>query len=131
MTRLLLDTTFLIDAERAGAGLDELIADDDDAAIAAVTVAEMHVGVMLADERHRAARAAYVDEVLAAIPALAYDGAIAFEHASLLVATRQAGRARGAHDLILAATAKATGRVVVTADRAAFDDLPGVEVRAH
>ncbi len=131
MTRLLLDTTFLIDAERASASLDQLIADDDDAAIAAITIAELHVGAMLADERHRAARTAYVQAVLAAIPALAYDSEIAVEHASLLVATRQSGRTRGAHDLIIAATAKATGRVVVTADRAAFDDLPGVEVRSH
>jgi tRNA(fMet)-specific endonuclease VapC len=131
VTRLLLDTTILIDAERAGAGLDRLIADDDDAVIAAITVAELQVGVMLADERHRAARSAYVESVLAAIPALAYDSDVAVEHARLLVATRQAGRARGAHDLIIAATAKATGRIVVTSDSSAFSDLPGVEVRAH
>ena len=32
---LLLDTTSLVDAERGTAGLDQLIADDDDVAIAA------------------------------------------------------------------------------------------------
>jgi predicted nucleic acid-binding protein len=32
---------------------------------------------------------------------------------------------------MIAATAKATGRLVVTADRAAFVDLPGVQVRTH
>jgi predicted nucleic acid-binding protein len=45
LSLLLLDTTFLVDAERAGAELDALIADDDDVAIAAVTVAELLVGV--------------------------------------------------------------------------------------
>jgi tRNA(fMet)-specific endonuclease VapC len=41
---LLLDTTFLIDAERDAAVLDELIGDEDDVAVAAVTVAELLVG---------------------------------------------------------------------------------------
>lgn len=47
----------------------------------------------------------------------------------LLVAVRKAGRQRGAHDLIIAATALSTGRTVVTSDRQGFDDLPGVDVR--
>jgi tRNA(fMet)-specific endonuclease VapC len=50
-------------------------------------------------------------------------------HTELLVAVRKAGRPRGAHDLIIAATALSTGRTVVTSDRQGFDDLPGVEVR--
>jgi hypothetical protein len=37
VSRLLFDTTFLIDAERAGGDLDDLIADDDEVAVAAVT----------------------------------------------------------------------------------------------
>ena len=41
MTRLLFDTTFLIDAERSADDLDDLIDDDDDIAIAAVTVADV------------------------------------------------------------------------------------------
>lgn len=39
---LLLDTTVLIDAERDPTAADDVIADDDDTAIAAVTVAELH-----------------------------------------------------------------------------------------
>ena len=74
-------------------------------AIAAVTVAEMLVGVELAKDKHRAA------------------------HARLLGHVRRIGRPRGAHDLIIAATATATGRTVLTADAsAAFGDLPGVDV---
>ena len=55
MTLLLLDTTFLIDAERSVEQLEDLIADDDDVAIAAITVAELLVGVELAAKRHKAA----------------------------------------------------------------------------
>lgn len=52
-------------------------------------------------------------------------------HAGLLASVRRSDTPRGAHDLIIAATAVATGRTVVTADRAAFDTLPGVELRFH
>jgi tRNA(fMet)-specific endonuclease VapC len=68
----------------------------------------------------------YVDEITAAIPILPYDEAVALHHANLLVAVRRSGRPRGAHDLIIGATAAAAGRTVVSADRRAFDGLPGV-----
>ncbi|MFP5488590.1 MAG: PIN domain-containing protein [Acidimicrobiia bacterium] len=126
MTLLLLDTTFLIDAERGAADLDGLIEDDDDVAIAAITLAELTVGVELAAARQRTRRQAYVDEIAASIPVLPYDQTVAARHASLLVAVRRAGRPRGAHDLIIAATAAAGGRTVVSADRRKFDGLPGV-----
>jgi tRNA(fMet)-specific endonuclease VapC len=54
---------------------------------------------------------------------------VARSHTQLLVAVRAGGRPRGAHDLIIAATARATGRTVVTTDDTGFDDLPGVSVR--
>lgn len=131
MTRLLLDTTFLVDAERTGTDLDAVIDDDDDVAVAAITIAELRVGVLRADRRRRTARRACLDEVVEAIPVLGYDLAVAEAHAELLAAVRAQGTPRGAHGLIIAATARASGRTVVTADRAAFAGLPGVEVRSH
>ena len=126
MSLLLLDTTFLVDAER-GADLDALIGDDDDVAIAAISVAELTVGVLLASPRQRTRRQGYVDEIVASIPILPYDEFVAVQHAKLLAA----GRPRGAHDLIIAATAATSGRTVVSADRRAFDDLPGVSAIDH
>ena len=131
MSRLLLDTTFLVDADRAKASLDDLIADDDEVAIAAITVAELLVGVLLADEAHRGDRQSFVDEVAESIPIVEYDTTVAAAHAELLVAVRRQGRPRGAHDLIIAATAKATQREVVTADTSAYENLPDVRVRSH
>ncbi len=131
MSLLLLDTTFLVDAERANDSLDQVIGDDDDVAIAAITVAELLVGVELASSRNRRTREEYVGAVVSSIPVLDYDAQVAAEHASLLVAVRKAGRPRGAHDLIIAATARAAGRTVVTADPSAFVDLPGVTVTHH
>ena len=131
MTRLLFDTTFLIDSERAVAELDQLIDDDDEVAVAAVTVAELRVGALLADKRRKPARTTYVNDIVAVIPIVDYDLETAEAHARLLIAVRQQGRPRGAHDLIIAATALASGRTVITADATAFANLPGVIVRRH
>lgn len=129
LTALLLDTTVLVAAERDSVDLDSLIADDDEPAIAAVTVAELGVGVELASGRRQAARRAFMEAVLESMPVLPYDIAVARAHSALLVAVRAAGRHRGAHDLLIAATASASRRTVVTLDRAGFTDLPGVLLR--
>jgi tRNA(fMet)-specific endonuclease VapC len=111
--------------------LESVIADEDQVVIAAVTIAELLVGVRLAAGGRRSARQEFVDGVRAVIPIVNYDATIAAAHAELLVAVRRQGRPRGAHDLIIAATAKATQRDVVSADRSAYDDLPGIVVRSH
>ena len=126
---MILDTTVLISAERARKPLDAVIADDDDVAIAAITVAELLVGVKLATARHRARRAAFVEAALETITVEDYTAETARSHAELLSATRREGRPRGAHDLIIAATAIGTGRILVTADDRGFDGLPGLEAR--
>ena len=131
MSRLLLDTTFLIDAERGAPRRSAVMADDDDVAIAAITVAELRAGVLAATGHRRTTRRRYVDGVVETIPIVDYDVTIAEAHAELLAVVRTQGRPRGAHDLQIAATARSTGRTVLTADTTAFADLPGVEVRSH
>jgi tRNA(fMet)-specific endonuclease VapC len=130
LERLILDTTILIDAERHGTALDDLVGDEDDVAMAAVTIAELLLGVELGDQRRRKTRERYVERVLTTIPSEPYDSDVARAHARLLAHARRSGRPRGAHDLIIAATALARGRVIVTAHAAGFEDLPGVVVKA-
>ena len=130
LERLILDTTILVAAERRSLNLDDLIGDEDDVAIAAVTAAELLVGVELADARRRKNREAFVEDVLTIVPVEAYDLAVARAHAGLLAHTQRTGRSRGAHDLLIAATALDRERTVVTVDSAGFDDLLGVSVRA-
>jgi tRNA(fMet)-specific endonuclease VapC len=120
----------LVSVERGHASVDDLVADDDDLAIAAITAAELLVGVELADDAHREDRARFVRAVLDAVPIELYDMEVAEAHAGLMAETRRSGRPRGAHDLIIAATALARGRTVVTTDDRAFGDLPGVSVRS-
>lgn len=98
--------------------------------MAAITVAELLLGVELGDRRRRKARERYVARILSTIPSETYDVDVARAHARLLAHARRSGRPRGAHDLIIAATALARGRTVVTADLAGFEDLPGVAVKA-
>ncbi len=119
----------LVAAERGSAAPVDLIGDDEDVAIAAVTAAELLVGVELADARRRPGRERFVTEVLDTVSIEPYDLSIAKAHAALLAHTRREGQQRGAHDLLIAATARATERTVVTADQGGFANLPGVEVR--
>ena len=126
---MILDTSVLVSVERGRSKLDALINDDDDVSIAAITAAELWVGVALADQRRRPKRATFVEQVLATIPVDDYDLEVARAHADLLVESRHAGRARGAHDLLIAATAVARTRELVTLDRARFDGLAGLHVR--
>lgn len=126
--RLILDTGVIIRAERAGAGLSPLLAADDDITIAAITLAELQLGVELADEGRRARRQEFVDGIRALVPVEDYTTDVARVHARLLAHVRKEGKPRGgAHDLIIAATAATTARTLITTDgKAAFDDLPGV-----
>jgi tRNA(fMet)-specific endonuclease VapC len=119
----------LVGAERRPSRWEDLIAADDDVAIAAITAAELLVGVEMADARHRQARQSFVEGIFATLPIEDYDLAAARSHADLLAHTRRTGRIRGAHDLIIAATAVSRERIVVSPDVAAFEDLPGVVLR--
>ncbi|MEV0622442.1 PIN domain-containing protein [Nonomuraea sp. NPDC050404] len=125
--RLILDTGVLIAAERGKAAVNDVIADADDVAIAAITVAELLMGVEMADDARRPDRQAFVDEALALIPVEEYTTDVARVHARLMAHARKEGRKRRAYDLLIAATAAATARTIVTMDASAgFYGLPGV-----
>ncbi|GAA3529849.1 hypothetical protein GCM10022419_005980 [Nonomuraea rosea] len=128
--RLILDAGVLIAAERGKASVDAVIGDADDVAISAITVAEMLVGVELADAAQRPDRQAFVDQILALIPVEEYTTDVARAHARLMTHVRREGKSRSAYDLLIAATAAATARTVLTMDAsAALDDLPGVRAQ--
>lgn len=77
----------------------------------------MKVGVQLAKGRRREKRERFVAAVLDAVPVEPYDLDVADAHAALLAHVRRAGTPRGPHDLIIAATARAQERQVVSLDR--------------
>ena len=124
--RVILDTNVLIDYERGA--LDRAALDDDELAIAAITVAEYRTGIELAETAERAAaRSRALAAMVGALDVLEYTEATAAHHARLIAHVRRSGRSRGAHDLIIAAHAVQTGRVLLSRDALArFADLPGV-----
>jgi predicted nucleic acid-binding protein len=107
--RLILDTNVLIAYERET--LDRATLDDDEIAIAAVSVAEYRVGIELADSAARAAdRARALAAITTVVDVLDYTEATAIQHARLI-----------------AAHAAQTNRTVLSYDaKARFADLPGV-----
>ena len=130
MARLILDTNALIQLDRHG-GRVTGISESDDIAIAAVTLAELRHGALAADTSRRQAREQFIQDVEETIEVLPYTRSTAAEHAALLDHVRRSGRPRGAHDLIIAAHARQTGRQVVSLDvKARFSDLPGVGMAA-
>ncbi len=126
---MILDTSVLVAVERRLSELDDLIRDDDDVSIAAVTAAELWVGVRLADARRRPKRATFVEQVVTTIPVEDYDLAVAEVHAGLLEQARRPGRPRGAHDLLIAATAIARDRSLISFDRSGFEGIQGLDLR--
>jgi predicted nucleic acid-binding protein len=124
--RLILDTVALIDMER---GMVLRLRDDDELAIAAISVAEFARGSHTAAPATADQRRRFLDNLLTSktVPVLPYTTQTAYEHAYLLHDTARSGQPRGAHDLIIAAHARESGRMVYSADRKArFEGLPGV-----
>jgi tRNA(fMet)-specific endonuclease VapC len=124
--RIVLDTGTIIAIERGKLDVDAVLGADD-AAIASVTAMELLVGVERADEAHKQARSVRVEAVLASLPIEDYTIAVARIHARLAVQTMSTGKQRSAYDLMIAATAAATNRILLTTDaKAEFDQLAGV-----
>jgi len=124
--RIILDTGTLIAIERGKLEVDAVLGPDD-AAIASVTAMELLVGVERADEARRQARSVRVEAVLASLPIEDYTLTVARTHARLAVQAMATGKPRSAYDLMIAATAAATNRTLLTTDtKAEFSQLPGV-----
>ena len=112
MSGALLDTSIVIqDVEPAGLGMQET------AAISVVTLGELRAGVRLArDPSVRAARQARLAAIRNAFSPLPVDETVAEHYGDLLAAAREAGGITKATDLLILATAAATGRVLWTLD---------------
>jgi len=124
--RLILDTNILIAYERET--IDRTALDEDELAVASISIAEYQVGIELADTPERAAeRARALTAIMSVIDVLDYTETTAAHHGRLLAHVRKSGTARGAHDLIIAAHAVETGRTIMTRDaKARFGDLPSI-----
>ena len=112
---LVIDTSALIAIERRAAHTPSADAwtvllqglASEPAVLPAIVLAELLVGVSMADTAKRAAaRRARVDALVAHVPIVDFDAAIAEEWARLFAALSRDGRLIPANDLAVAATAK-------------------------
>jgi len=125
--RVILDIGVLIAMERGKLDVDTVLGRDD-AVISAITAMELLIGVERADDKHRQARAVHVETLLESLPIETYGVGVARMHARLAVEAMRSGKIRSAYDMMIAATAAATSRVLLTTDaRAGFDQLTGVQ----
>jgi predicted nucleic acid-binding protein len=112
--RGLLDTSVFIAGE-AGRAL-ELERLPQESAVSAVTIAELHVGVLAAPDLDTRARRLATLEAVSDIELLTVDAAVAASWALLRVHLAAAQRRLNVNDLWIAATAHAHGLPVVTQD---------------
>jgi predicted nucleic acid-binding protein len=128
LTGALLDTSVVI------GGLEPLdIELPATMAISVITLGELRAGVRLAaDPAARAARQTRFNAVHRTFEPIAVDEAVAEHYGDILAAARSAGRSSKATDLLIIATAAATGRVLLTLDKrqAALAQVAGIPHQA-
>jgi len=125
---VLIDTTVLINAERRGQALDDVIGEQE-RGISAITASELLHGVYRAKKGSvRARRSAFVEHVISAMEPLPITTAIARAHAAVWAELEKQGNLIGAHDLWIAATALSHGMEVATANAKDFERVPGLTV---
>lgn len=114
--------------------LERLDAEDlpDEALITAVTLAELSVGPLVADDdAERAARQARLQQAEADFDPLPFDADAARAFGRVAASLRRSGRNVQAHayDAMIAATALANGLPIYTVNPADFDGVDGLDLR--
>jgi tRNA(fMet)-specific endonuclease VapC len=126
----LLDTSVLIDAERAGQALYR-IPDEEEQLISVVTASELLHGIHRAvDDGVRMRRQAFAQQLLGAFEVVSITVDVARIHAEIRARLEVVGEIVGAHDLWIAATALTHGLKVATINAKEFERVPGLSVLA-
>src|SRR5947209_1923800 len=128
----MVDTNVFIAFERHGQAIDlSPWEPSEDVFISVVTVSELLMGVHRADnEARRNRRSAFVEAILAGIPALGFGTEVARVHAAVCADLARRGQLIGAHDLIIAATAVHHHLSLLTDNVNEFSRVPGLTVIA-
>jgi tRNA(fMet)-specific endonuclease VapC len=130
---VLVDSSVLITLERRGlpvAVLRDDGQDDEPWGIAAITVSELLFGLhraVTAIQRER--RQAFIDDILAEFPVLAFDEPAAVIHARIWSDLAAAGSRIGTHDFLIAATALRHSYALLTDNVREFRRVVGLDVR--
>ena len=123
--RALLDTSFFV-ATESGRPLGEMDGVTE-TEVSVVTLAELTVGVLVADDDDRSARVATLSAVESTWDPLPIDAEVARQFARIVASLRAGGRRVPILDALVAATAIVEQIPVVTQDND-YEAIPGVEV---
>jgi predicted nucleic acid-binding protein len=125
MSKVLLDTSVFI------AGVDgelDLASLPGESTISAVTLCELHHGILVASDAERPNRLLGLDIARSTFDALPVDDRVAPKYGELVATARREGRGRPpVADALIAATALAYGLPLLTLDKG-FESFQGIEV---
>ena len=128
MTRYLLDTNIISDLIRnpQGRAANRLAkVGEKNVCTSIIVAAELRYGCAKSGSRKLIEA---VEDLLSEVSVLPLDAAADAEYGEIRSALEAAGRPIGANDLLIAAHARATGAIIVTANAAEFKRVPGLKV---
>jgi tRNA(fMet)-specific endonuclease VapC len=127
---LMVDTNVFVKFEKSGSPIDFSSWDSGEKVfISVVVVSELLMGVHRAntDER-RQRRSAFVEAIISGVGVLDFNVAAARVHSEIHAELAKKGQMIGAHDLIIAATARCHGLSLLTDNVDEFSRVPGLHV---
>src|SRR5262249_1525976 len=127
---LMVDSNVFINFEKNGKAIDLSHWEQSENVYASVvTISELLMGVYRADtEERRLRRSAFVEAVISGISILDFTVAVARVHATIYSDLAKKGNLIGAHDLIIAATARCHDHAILTDNVDEFRRVPGLHV---
>ena len=127
---LMVDTNVFIRFEKGGKAIDLSPWEQPEPVYASVvTVSELLMGVHCADtEERRQRRSAFVEAIISRVSVLDFTIGCARMHAEIYAELAKKGQMIGAHDLMIAATARHHGVSILTNNVDEFSRVPGLRV---
>lgn len=126
---VLIDTSWLIAVERELSRNPALLAQlPADPLVSSITIAELLVGLALADDEHRTPRSAFIALVQRESSILDFGIPEAQAYADIAAHLRATGQRIGERDLLIAATAVANGHSILTLNGGEFSRVPGLAI---
>lgn len=126
---MILDSSILVAFERGRFDLERLLTDHSPPAIAAVTAAELLIGVERADTpERRSRRESFVQDIFARVPIIAFDLSQARLFAVHYAELTRRGEMIGDRDLQIAVTALSLDSVLATLNVREFQRVTGLRL---
>jgi predicted nucleic acid-binding protein len=127
---LIVDTNVFVSFERRAEPIDlSRWNPSEDVFISSITASELLMRVHRANtESRRNRRSAFVEAIIGRVSVLSFNTEIARVHAEIGAHLARGGQSIGAHDLIIAATARHHGLTLLTDNTSQFSRVPALSL---